>query len=53
MTLAFGDELRGVLLQTYLENRTEIRHILSQMTMGLAQYHNLEWRLDIQVNLCA
>ena len=35
--------------QLYQENCQEIRSILSEMAMDLPHYHNLEWRLDVQV----
>ena len=35
--------------QIYQENCHEVRAILSQMTMDLPHYHNLEWRLDVQL----
>ena len=38
-----------VFSQIYLDNRKEIRNIVSQLTIGLPNYHNLEWRFDIQV----
>ena len=37
------------LTQLYQENCHEVRAILSQMTMDLPHYHNLEWRLDVQL----
>ena len=35
--------------QFYQENCQEVRAILSHMTMELPHYHNLEWRLDVQL----
>ena len=49
LTLGFSDEMRQTLLQLYLQNRKEIRMILSEMSMDLPHYHNLEWRFDVQV----
>lgn len=49
LVLGFSEELNEVLLQLYLDNRKEIRHILSQLAPALPHYHNLEWRLDVQV----
>ncbi|XP_023931526.1 COMM domain-containing protein 2 [Lingula anatina] len=49
MTLGFPEDLKGLLLQQYLENRKEIRCILSEMSMDLPQYHNLEWRFDVKL----
>lgn len=37
------------LSQLYLQHRTQIRSILSQLPPTLPAYHNLEWRLDVQV----
>ncbi|KAG9494274.1 hypothetical protein GDO78_001893 [Eleutherodactylus coqui] len=50
LVLGFPEELNKVLLQLYLENRKEIRQILSELEPNLPQYHNLEWRLDVQVH---
>ncbi|XP_065887042.1 COMM domain-containing protein 2-like [Dysidea avara] len=49
MTLGFSEEINKVLLQIYLDNRKEVRNIVSQLTIGLPNYHNLEWRFDIQL----
>lgn len=49
LVLGFSEELNKLLLQLYLENRKEIRHILSELAPSLPHYHNLEWRLDVQV----
>ncbi|XP_055799775.1 COMM domain-containing protein 2 [Salvelinus fontinalis] len=49
LVLGFTEELNQLLLQLYLENRKEIRHILSELTTSLPHYHNLEWRLDVQL----
>ncbi|XP_064615240.1 COMM domain-containing protein 2-like [Liolophura sinensis] len=49
LTLGFSEELRSELLTMYLENRRSIRSILSEMSMGLPHYHNLEWRFDIRL----
>ena len=37
------------LLQVYQENCQEVRAILSQMTLDLPHYHDLEWRLEVQL----
>ncbi|KAM8804826.1 COMD2 protein, partial [Eudromia elegans] len=47
--LGFSDELNKLLLQLYLDNRKEIRSILSELAPRLPSYHNLEWRLDVQL----
>ncbi|KAJ8418895.1 hypothetical protein AAFF_G00003940 [Aldrovandia affinis] len=49
LVLGFSEELNTVLLQLYLDNRKEIRHILSELAPSLPHYHNLEWRLDVQL----
>lgn len=49
LTLGFDEGTRESLLEVYLQNRREIRTILSEMTMDLPHYHNLEWRFDVQV----
>lgn len=49
LVLGFSEELNELLLQLYLENRKEIRHILNQLAPALPHYHNLEWRLDVQL----
>lgn len=52
LVLGFSEELNKVLLQLYLENRKEIRQILSELAPCLPHYQNLEWRLDVQVCFC-
>lgn len=49
LVLGFSEELNELLLQLYLENRKEIRQILSKLAPSLPHYHNLEWRLDVQL----
>lgn len=49
MTLGFSTEMQQTLLQLYLQNHREIRTVLSEMTMDLPHYHNLEWRFDVQL----
>ncbi|XP_036377690.1 COMM domain-containing protein 2 [Megalops cyprinoides] len=49
LVLGFSEELNKLLLQLYLDNRKEIRHILSELSPSLPHYHNLEWRLDVQL----
>ncbi|XP_022341848.1 COMM domain-containing protein 2-like [Crassostrea virginica] len=49
LTLGFDEGTRESLLEVYLQNRREIRTILSEMTMDLPHYHNLEWRFDVQL----
>ncbi|XP_014777667.1 COMM domain-containing protein 2 [Octopus bimaculoides] len=47
--LGFQDDKIDILLTMYLENRGNIRNILSEMSMELPHYDNLEWRFDVQV----
>ncbi|XP_042521600.1 COMM domain-containing protein 2 [Dipodomys spectabilis] len=47
--LGFSEELNKLLLQLYLDNRKEIRNILSELAPALPSYHSLEWRLDVQL----
>ncbi|XP_057277848.1 COMM domain-containing protein 2 [Pezoporus wallicus] len=47
--LGFSDELNKLLLQLYLDNRKEIRSVLGELAPKLPSYHNLEWRLDVQL----
>uniref|UniRef100_A0AC11D8S9 COMM domain containing 2 n=2 Tax=Caprinae TaxID=9963 RepID=A0AC11D8S9_SHEEP len=47
--LGFPEELNKLLLQLYLDNRKEIRTILSELAPDLPSYHSLEWRLDVQL----
>ncbi|XP_057595864.1 COMM domain-containing protein 2 isoform X1 [Hippopotamus amphibius kiboko] len=47
--LGFSEELNKLLLQLYLDNRKEIRTILSELAPDLPSYHSLEWRLDVQL----
>ncbi|XP_018617721.1 COMM domain-containing protein 2 [Scleropages formosus] len=49
LVLGFSEELNKLLLQLYLDNRKEIRLILSELAPSLPYYHNLEWRLDVQL----
>eukprot|EP00118_Oscarella_pearsei_P005360 m.24579 g.24579 ORF g.24579 m.24579 type:complete len:161 (+) comp28647_c0_seq1:242-724(+) len=49
IVLGFQEELNDELFRLYMEHRKEIRAILSEMSMDLPHYHNLEWRLDVQL----
>lgn len=49
MTLGFSEEVIAALLKIYLENRKEIRNILGEMSLGIAHYHDLEWRFDVEL----
>ena len=47
--LDFSAELSEELVKNYNEARDEICTILTQMSLAMPQYHDLEWRFDIQV----
>lgn len=47
--LGFADDLQTELLGHYVKNRTEIRRLQMEMSASLPHYHDLEWRLDVQV----
>ncbi|XP_057697625.1 COMM domain-containing protein 2 isoform X2 [Corythoichthys intestinalis] len=49
LSLEFGDELNQNLLQMYQQHGSEIRSILSLLPRNLPAYHNLQWRLDVQL----
>uniref|UniRef100_A0A8C5M493 COMM domain containing 2 n=1 Tax=Leptobrachium leishanense TaxID=445787 RepID=A0A8C5M493_9ANUR len=49
LVLGFPEELNKVLLQLYLDNKKEIRRILGDLEPSLPHYHNMEWRLDVQL----
>ncbi|KAF3691395.1 COMM domain-containing protein 2 [Channa argus] len=49
LVLGFDDELNQILLQLYLQHNNQIRSILSQLPSNLPAFHNLEWRLDVQL----
>ncbi|XP_072033858.1 COMM domain-containing protein 2-like [Amphiura filiformis] len=49
LTLGFSKDLKEELLRLYKEHCKEIRAILSKMSMDLPHYHNLEWRLDVEL----
>ncbi|XP_028301136.1 COMM domain-containing protein 2 [Gouania willdenowi] len=49
LVLAFGEELNQILLELYLQHRSEVRSVLNQLPANLPAYNNLEWRLDVQL----
>lgn len=49
LSLGFTQEMNQLLLQLYHDHRAEIRRILGSMAAQLPHYHNLEWRVDVQV----
>lgn len=49
LVLGFPEDLNKELLHIYQENCKEIRAVLSEMTLDLPHYQDLEWRCDIQL----
>ena len=49
IVLGFSVELNKELLSLYTQHCKEIRAILSNMAMGLPEYHDMEWRFDVQL----
>ena len=49
MAIGYGEESTSLLLDVYKEHQSEIRNILSEMTLQLPHYTDLEWRLEVQV----
>ncbi|PWA16115.1 hypothetical protein CCH79_00016845 [Gambusia affinis] len=49
LALGFGEELNQSLLQLYVQHKHQVRSILSQLLCNQPAYHNLEWRLDVQL----
>lgn len=45
--LKLSSENKTILNQFYMTNHTEIRSILSELSLHLEHYHNIDWRLDI------
>jgi len=48
-TLSFSTELRQELLGQYVDHRADIRRVLTDMSLTLPHYKDLEYRLDVQV----
>uniref|UniRef100_A0A8C6PSU2 COMM domain containing 2 n=1 Tax=Nothobranchius furzeri TaxID=105023 RepID=A0A8C6PSU2_NOTFU len=49
LVLGFSEELNQFLLQLYQQHHSQIRSILNQLVHSQPAYHNLEWRLDVQL----
>jgi len=49
LVLGFNSEIQAELVKCYLENNHEIRSLLTSLDLGIPHYHNLEWRLDVQI----
>ncbi|KFM77098.1 COMM domain-containing protein 2, partial [Stegodyphus mimosarum] len=47
--LGFNAESQEELIRCYLENSQEIRSLLTTLNVGIPHYHNLEWRIDVQI----
>jgi len=50
LIMAFPDSHNAVLKEVYLTNKAEIRSLLSDLSVDLPHYSNLEWRLDFQLS---
>ncbi|KAM7388797.1 hypothetical protein PAMP_024944 [Pampus punctatissimus] len=49
LVLGFVEELNQILLQLYLQHHSQIRSVLSLLSSDMPAYHNVEWRLDVQL----
>ncbi|XP_038130558.1 COMM domain-containing protein 2 [Cyprinodon tularosa] len=49
LSLGFTDQLNQSLLQLYVQHKDQIRSMLSHLRCSQPAYHNLEWRLDVQL----
>eukprot|EP00002_Diphylleia_rotans_P035807 TRINITY_DN7846_c0_g2_i1.p1 TRINITY_DN7846_c0_g2~~TRINITY_DN7846_c0_g2_i1.p1 ORF type:complete len:201 (-),score=56.39 TRINITY_DN7846_c0_g2_i1:266-868(-) len=47
ITLGLPKEVNEELYQMYVENRKDIRALLSESKLSLPHYQNLDWRLDV------
>lgn len=50
VVLGFPKEHNEILKRFYIENRTEIRRLLVNLTFELPHYADLDWRLDLQLS---
>lgn len=48
--LAFTSEQKTILQQSFTQHFRDLRLLLSDLSLRLPHYHNLEWRLDIQLS---
>jgi len=39
-----------IIFQVHMDNQADIRKVLNDMSLELPHYHNMHWRLDIQVS---
>ncbi|ELT97761.1 hypothetical protein CAPTEDRAFT_180041 [Capitella teleta] len=49
LPLAMPEEVSEVIKEYYLSESAEIRSILTHMSVDVAHYHDLQWRLDVKV----
>ncbi|XP_054710904.1 COMM domain-containing protein 2-like [Uloborus diversus] len=49
IVLGFNEQSQEELVKCYLENRDDIRPLLTSFMVGLPHYHNMEWRIDVQL----
>ncbi|EDV28868.1 uncharacterized protein TRIADDRAFT_52168 [Trichoplax adhaerens] len=49
LTLGFSEEAKETLLKAYKQTLDEVRKNLSNVSLSLPHYRNLEWRFDVQV----
>ncbi|XP_029988920.1 COMM domain-containing protein 2 [Sphaeramia orbicularis] len=49
LVLGFNEDLNQTLLQLYLQHHSQIRSVVNQLPFNPPSYHNLEWRLDVQL----
>uniref|UniRef100_A0A6B2LK08 COMM domain-containing protein n=1 Tax=Arcella intermedia TaxID=1963864 RepID=A0A6B2LK08_9EUKA len=50
LILAFSDEHNNTLKDTYVANKLEIRNLLTDMTMQIPHFSNLDWRFDMELS---
>jgi hypothetical protein len=50
--LNLQDAEKDVVVGMYRENSKDIREMLEKLSGDLPHYHNLDWRLDVQVLTC-
>jgi hypothetical protein len=47
--LAMPEDVAAVIVEAYINESIEIRSILTQMSVDVPHYQDLQWRLDIVV----
>jgi hypothetical protein len=47
--LGFSEAQKQMLAEYYLSRRQEVRNCLTDLQTRLPHYHNLDWRLDVQI----